>query len=362
MLALLPTGIQDAFRRRNSTTMDQFTDRRGSISVYDNYCLPSSKADMRRFSSYEQLAPFFQQILSQDNVPAKPLPPAPAPTLAQPTSPSSANNAAPIVPSPLVRARRGSISKFASALTGSFRRQRSAPAKPISQSESEVSCDDLDAQIARIKEQLAQFKSEDTDMSQRVDDLSSSVEELCVHNAHSALNSPSSISSQDHLYYRLRQEKMLRSQCRRHSVSVSGLQSISESAIDSEEEEDGENDSIATGDVCLRLSAQMRCSRPSSYASVSEEPELSPNPEEAYVHDYANTKDYCLLNNTFKQSPKRKANSMTQLPHMIRNDLTRQRSGTSSKRHSLISIKSDSILVTHRHMPALKTLQKEHEF
>ena len=151
MLALLPSGIQDAFRRRNSTTMDQFTDRRGSISVYDNYCLPNSKADMRRFSSYEQLAPFFQQILSQDNVPANPVPPAPAPTPAQPTS---SNNAAPIVPSPLVRARRGSIGRIASALTGSFRRQRSVPAKYTSQSESEVSCEDLDAQIARIKDQL----------------------------------------------------------------------------------------------------------------------------------------------------------------------------------------------------------------
>lgn len=351
MLALLPSGIQDAFRRRNST-MDQFTDRRGSISVYDNYCLPSSKADMRRFSSYEQLAPFFQQILSQDNVPAKPLPPAPAPTPVQPT-PTSYNDAAPIVPSPLVRARRGSIGRITSALTGSFRRQRSVPAKFTSQSESEVSCEDLDAQIARIKNQLAQFKEEDSDISQRVDDLSSSVEELCIHNANSALNSPSSMSSQDHLYF-----KLLRSQGRRHSVSVAGLQSISESVNDSEEEV-GENDSVATGDVCLRHSTQLRCSRPSSYASVSEEPELSLNPEQGYVDDSANTKDYCLLNNTFKPSPKRKANSMTHFPHVIRNDLTGQGSGTSSKRHSLISIKSDSVLITHRHMPAL---QREHEF
>ena len=204
------------------------------------------------------------------------------------------------------------------------------------------------------------MKSEDTDISQRVDDLSSSVEELCVHNANSALNSPSSMSSQDHLYFRLRQEKMLRSQCRRHSVSVSGLQSISESVNDSEEE-DGENDSVATGDVCLRHSTQMRCSRPSSYASVSEEPELSLDAEPVYVDDSANTKDYCLLNNTFRPPPKRKANSLTQFPHVIRNDLTGRGDGTSSKRHSLISIKSDSVLITHRHMPALKTLQREYD-
>lgn len=150
MLTLLPlSGLQDAFKRRNSTTMDKFTDRRGSISVYDTYSLPSSKADMRRFSSYEQLAPFFQQIFSQENVDYKPAPPpAPAPTS------SNASSGTSDFPPSFVRGRRGSISRFTSALTGSFRRQRSATAKSSSESETGVSCDDLDAQIAKIKGQL----------------------------------------------------------------------------------------------------------------------------------------------------------------------------------------------------------------
>lgn len=159
MLTLLPlSGIQDVFKRRNSTTMEQFTDRRGSISVYDTYSLPSSKADMRRFSSYEQLAPLFQQILSQQEgiVGRVASTPAPAPV---PTSPSTASNSStsPTIPSPLVRSRRGSIgSRFASAFSGSFRRQKSAAStRPVYESESsDVSCDDLDAKLAEIKGKL----------------------------------------------------------------------------------------------------------------------------------------------------------------------------------------------------------------
>ena len=162
MLTLLPlSGIQDVFRRRNSTTMDQFTDRRGSISVYDTYSLPSSKADMRRFSSYEQLAPFFQQILSQEGAVGRvPASPAPAPV---PTSPSTASTSSmsPTVPSPLVRSRRGSIGRFASALTGSFRKPKSAAAAAravVSESEADVSCEDLDAKLAEIKGKLVSVK------------------------------------------------------------------------------------------------------------------------------------------------------------------------------------------------------------
>lgn len=151
MLTLLPlSGLQDAFKRRNSTTMDKFTDRRGSISVYDTYSLPSSKADMRRFSSYEQLAPFFQQIFSQENVDYKPAPP-PAPA---PSSTTNASTSPGDLPPSFVQGRRGSISRFTSALRGSFRKQRSVTAKSTSESEADVSCDDLDAQIAKIKGQL----------------------------------------------------------------------------------------------------------------------------------------------------------------------------------------------------------------
>ena len=150
MLTLLPfSGLQDAFKRRNSKTMDQFTDRRGSISVYDTYSLPSSKAAMRRFSSYDQLAPFFQQILSSQEA-NNSTPAAPEPTPA-PVSPStSTSNSG--SPAPLLRSRRGSVTRFANALTGSFRRQKTRETK--SESESEISCNDLDAQIAKIKNQL----------------------------------------------------------------------------------------------------------------------------------------------------------------------------------------------------------------
>ena len=163
MLTLLPlSGIQDVFRRRNSTTMEQFADRRGSISVYDTYSLPNSKADLKRFSSYEQLAPFFQQILSSDSVPDKM---SPAPTLV-PVSPStnsaSSTSPSPTVPSPLVRSRRGSVSRFASALTGSFRRHKSLSTKTATESASEVSCDDLDKQLAKIKTKLVRQKPQAT--------------------------------------------------------------------------------------------------------------------------------------------------------------------------------------------------------
>lgn len=159
MLTLLPlSGLQDAFKRRNSTTMDKFTDRRGSISVYDTYSLPSSKADMRRFSSYEQLAPFFQQIFSQENINYKPAPPpAPAPPSSTTTN-SNASSTPDGFPPSFVRGRRGSISRFTSALTGSFRRQKSVTPKSSSETEPEVSCDDLDAQIAKIKGQLVSQK------------------------------------------------------------------------------------------------------------------------------------------------------------------------------------------------------------
>lgn len=192
-------------------------------------------------------------------------------------------------------------------------------------------------------------------MCGRVDDLSSSVEELYA----STPECQSPLSAQDHLYYQLRQEKMQmhRSQSfqnYRTCLSSSGLQSISEN--DREEEQDDLN----VREVKLRRSTPVQRSRPSSYASISEEP---PTPEPVYVHDSANTKSYCLLNNTHSLDTRTKTKSLTQLPNAIRNDLSRRTvdTGTSSKRNSVISIMSDSILLTHRHLPALKPFLKEHE-
>ena len=135
MLTLLPlTGFQDAFKKRSSKTMDQFGDRRGSISVYENYSLPSSKSSVRRFSSYEELAPFFEQISPREKSPA----------------PASTQ-------SPLVKTRRNSVT---SALKSSFRRRKSFSVSSPSKSSAGTTCNDLDAQLARIKNQLVSLVSE----------------------------------------------------------------------------------------------------------------------------------------------------------------------------------------------------------
>ena len=252
----------------------------------------------------------------------------------------------------------------------------------------------------------AQFKTEDVDISQRVEDLSSSVEELYA----STPECCSPLSSQDRLYYRLRQEKMQMQRSNsfqnyRSCLSGSGLQSISENNSEDEKDEPDRVSFRSTGEVCLRRSPPvqgprpsffvsmskeselcaldkqdkqdnvsyrpsgeafvcLRCtppvqrSRPSSYASISEEPELTAQ-EPTYVDDTANTKAYCLLNNTAVPDTRHRAKSMTQLPHLIRNDLSRHR-GDTSKRNSVTSIMSDSILITHRHLPALQPFLKEH--
>lgn len=113
MLTLLPlSGLHSALKRRNSKSID--FSRRDSISVYSTYSLPNSKSSMRRFSSFEELAPIFQ-LLSHDDI-------------------------------------KHRLSKPKSSL--SFRRsvKRSAPA--AGSGNSDAACADLDAQIARIKGQL----------------------------------------------------------------------------------------------------------------------------------------------------------------------------------------------------------------
>ena len=117
MLTLLPlSGLHSALKRRNSKTID--FSRRDSISVYSTYSLPNSKSSMRRFSSFEELAPIFH-LLSHDD-------------------------------------KKHQSSKPKSSL--SFRRsvKRSAPA--ASSGNSDAACADLDAQIARIKGQLVSIR------------------------------------------------------------------------------------------------------------------------------------------------------------------------------------------------------------
>jgi len=165
-------------------------------------------------------------------------------------------------------------------------------------------------------------------MSQRVEDLSSSVESFYSEN----------MSPQDQLYLSLRQEKMQRShslQYQRSSLSTPGLESISESS--SEDEEEG--DEQAFEDYCRRSIPLMSRSRPTSH--MSEEPGSTEDRPDI------DTKEYCLLNNTVRP----KAKSTSQL-NVIRNDLTRHDSAySSSKRLSVISCVSDSVLITHKHLP-----------
>ena len=109
MLTLLPlTGLQAALKRRNSKTID--FSRRGSISVYSTYSLPrDSKSSMRKFSSYEELAPIFQLMQNDEDV----------------SKPRS------------IMGRRASV-----AVTTSSR------------SQADGACAALDAQLARIRGQL----------------------------------------------------------------------------------------------------------------------------------------------------------------------------------------------------------------
>ena len=214
----------------------------------------------------------------------------------------------------------------------------------------------------------AQFKSEDLDISQRVEDLSSSVEELYV----STPECYSPLCHQDRLYSQLREDKMQMHRSNSfqnyRSPSLSGLQSISEN--DSElgrdthreelEEEAEEPQARPHGQVTLRRSTPVQRSRPSSYASISEEPE--PTIPDSTTTD---TKVYCLPNNTLRLAPPTgRAKSLSQIPHVIRNDLSSRHADpaeTSRKRNSVISIMSDSVLITHRHLPAMRSLLKEQE-
>lgn len=152
------------------------------------------------------------------------------------------------------------------------------------------------------------------------------------------------------------------------SSSTSGLQSISESVNESSDSECEEDDHVSfksaeNEEVCLRHSSPIRRhSRPSSYASISEEPEHTTTDSTAYVEDHANTKEYCLLNNTVKLNTRHRPKSMPQCPNVIKNDLTQQQTPSPNKRHSIISVLSDSVLVTRHYLPTFQPLMKEHEF
>ena len=161
MLTLMPlSGLQSALKRKNSKNYD--FSRRGSLSVYSTYSLPTSKNSLRRFSSYEGLAPIFQQFLEQQHqqnnqqelsdygsveityTSPSPSPPPPPP------------------PPPEKRKRRGSLSlgKRLRKLSGvglSLLGDNSSQAEESSSAgggRRKCSVDDLDNLFAKIREQL----------------------------------------------------------------------------------------------------------------------------------------------------------------------------------------------------------------
>lgn len=113
MLTLMPlSGIHSALKRRNSKSYD-FT-KRDSLSIYSSYSLPSSKASMGKFSTYEDLAPIFQ-LLEPQGQEAK------------------------------VKSRRPSISKLI---------RKHSMSKFSEEKKGDTLCSALDRQLAKIKEQL----------------------------------------------------------------------------------------------------------------------------------------------------------------------------------------------------------------
>ena len=134
MLTLLPlSGLTAALKGRNSKTLD--FNRRDSISVYANYSLPTnSKSSMRRFSTYDGLAPLFRILADEGKLSSS----APAATLSEPSRKQKT-----------LSLRRGSISSLIS-----FGKTKPKPVPPSP----EDACAHLDAQIERIKDQLVSIE------------------------------------------------------------------------------------------------------------------------------------------------------------------------------------------------------------
>ena len=144
MLTLMPlSGLQSALKRKNSKNYD--FSRRGSLSVYSTYSLPTSKNSLRRFSSYEGLAPIFQQFIAQQSDSVEISSPVPSPSPSPPPPP----------PPPEKRKRRASFS-----LGKRFRRLSGINLTNDNSPEDETnnnrrhSIDDLDNLFSKIRDQL----------------------------------------------------------------------------------------------------------------------------------------------------------------------------------------------------------------
>ena len=262
MLTLMPlSGLQTALKRRNSKTYD--FSRRGSLSVYTTYSLPTSKSYMRRFSSFEELAPIFNLLT-----------PPPEKTV---------------------------IKKMSS-----FRRRSSRKSSSCSESSEECEtkcCEELDSQIAKIKKQLSQLKNEDIELAQRVDDLHSSVNDMCkTHNI-----DPSA-----------QEEVLLERKTSSNSLSV-----IRESSVEVVDDDGSDSEDESFEEYCKATLPKIGArSTPLSFRPLNVLPGC----------EVADPKRHCLLNNTLRT----KVKSSPQL-NLIRNDLSDESSG-SSCRLSIISV------------------------
>ena len=146
MLTLMPlSGLQSALRKKNGKNVNYDFSRRGSLSVYSTYSLPTSKNSLRRFSSYEGLAPIFQQFIAQQSEPVEISSPILSPSPSPPPPP----------PPPEKRKRRASFS-FGKRL----RRLSGINFTNDSSQEEEVngnrchSVDDLDNLFSKVRDQL----------------------------------------------------------------------------------------------------------------------------------------------------------------------------------------------------------------
>ena len=121
MITLMPRtsgGFGSVLRRRNSKSYDP--GRRDSFCVSSSYSLPTAPDSIRRYSSYEELGPLVQQMLGTNQL--------------QPES--------------RLKSRRSSITRLI---------RRNSVSREAG--ERKKSCDALDLQLAKVKEQLVSLIS-----------------------------------------------------------------------------------------------------------------------------------------------------------------------------------------------------------
>ena len=343
MLTLMPLNpLQSALKRRNSKSYDY--SRRGSLSTYSTYSLPNSKTSMRRFSSYEELAPIFQlfsnsqqqqqqqhqQLTLSESLPVTP----------QETTTKSSS---------LKHVRRGSFSLI---------RRESRSRKT-----SGDACAALDAQLARIKNKLAQFRNEDQELTHRVDDLASSVQEMYDGRVARPIRHKVAVLKSH------KKDRPLSAAVFSREPSPN-LQMIVESNSESEDDDTQSYEQYCRTNV-PKLGVSSKPKRtPIKYSAAAaaaaathadtETQKLSINFAALDVSNSSSQepqeqKKLYFPNNTVR--PKVKSAPVLSI---VRNDLTKH-DFDNSKRLSLISCKSDSVIISHDYHPSRLSFEKTAE-